>query len=181
MRRRPPSATVAKKDIVVIPACVRDGIETLDIATQSFYLGDDSESADTVTAQLAVEEIAIKEECIEAELKDTEEEEEVRSASADTEEHALGPCTAAQNSELHKMFNASMMLTLDPLIDLIFGKVQTSITTEMQASFKPVCCDPRSQIKVVQNEFFFKRFPVQIRMKRYCFKRSDNGKFSKPT
>ena len=101
---------------------------------------------------------------------------------------ASGPFTAAQNSELHRIFNASIMLTLDPFIDLIIGKVQTLITTEMQASFEPVCCDLRSQIKflqrefsILQKEYFSNPVPVQNRMKRYCFKRRDNGEiFPKP-
>ena len=58
----------------------------------------------------------------------------------------------------------------------------------MQTSLKPVCCDLRSQIKflqreflILQNEYFSKPVPVQIRMKRYCFKRGDNGEiYPKP-
>ena len=48
----------------------------------------------------------------------------------------------------------------------------------MQASFEPVCCELRSQIKVLQSEIFYKLAPVQVRMKKYCFKRSDESKSS---
>ena len=147
-------------------------------ASESFYIGDDSDSADT---EVRFAEADIEEKCIEAELKDAEEDAR-RGAQAMCEEadikDAPGLFTAAQNSELNRIINASIMVTLDPFIDLIIGKVQTLITNEMQTSFEPVCCDLRSQINVLQNEFFFKRAPVQVRMKRYCFKRSEDDKAS---
>ena len=45
----------------------------------------------------------------------------------------------------------------------------------MQSAFEPVCFDLRRQIKDLQNEFFYKQVPVHVRMKRYRFKRRDDG------
>ena len=70
---------------------------------------------------------------------------------------------------------------LDTFIDLIIGKVQTMITTEMQASVEPVCFDLMNQIKVVKNELFCRLAPVHTRMKRYCFKHSVEGKTPEST
>ena len=70
------------------------------------------------------------------------------------------------------------MKILDPFIDLVIGKCQTFVTTQVQNAFEPVCDDLRQQIKALQNEFFYKQAPVHVRLKRYCFKRSDTGKFA---
>ena len=77
-------------------------------------------------------------------------------AEADIKD-APGPFTAAQSSEHNRIINASIMVTLDPFIDLIIGKVQTLITNVMQTSFEPVCCDLRSQIKMLQNDLSFNK------------------------
>ena len=172
------------------------------IAPESFYIGDDSESADS---ELRSAEADIEEKSIEAELKDAEEEAR-RGAQADTEEEcneaelkdteeearrgaqamcaeadikdAPGLFTAAQNSELNRIINASILVILDPFIDLVIGKCQTFVTTQVQNAFEPVCDDLRHQIKALQNESFYKQVPVHVRLKRYCFKRSDIGKFA---
>ena len=109
----------------------------------------------------------------EAELKDAEEEAR-RDAQAIAQES--GPFTAAQNSELDRIMNTSIMKILDPFIDLVICKCQTFVTTQVQNAFEPVCDDLRHQIKALQNEFFYKQAPVHVRLKRYCFKRSDASK-----
>ena len=87
----------------------------------------------------------------------------------DTEE--LEPFTAAQHSEINRIFTN----TFAGFIDQIIGKVQNMITNEMQTSFDPVCCDLRNQIELLRNEILYKLAPMQIGMKRYSFKRkSDN-------
>ena len=49
------------------------------------------------------------------------------------------------------------------------------ITIELQTSFDPVCYDLKNQIEGLRNEIVFKPTPVQIGMKKYCFKHF--GKF----
>ena len=47
------------------------------------------------------------------------------------------------------------------------------INNELRTSFDPVCHDLKNQIEVLRNEIVFKLTPVQIGMKKYCFKHSD--------
>ena len=81
------------------------------------------------------------------------------------------PFTAAQHSEINKIFTDSFA----GFIDRIIGKVQNMITNELQTSFEPVCCDLKNQIELLRNEFAFKFIPVQTGMKRYCFKRNSGN------
>ena len=48
------------------------------------------------------------------------------------------------------------------------------IHTELQTSFDPVCFDLKNQIEVLRNEIVYKLAPVQIGMKKYCFKHPGN-------
>ena len=73
--------------------------------------------------------------------------EKARSAEADIKD-ALGPFTAAQNGELNRIINA----ILDPSIDLVIGKCQTFVTTQVQNAFEPVCDD----LRTVPNRSFAK-------------------------
>ena len=83
----------------------------------------------------------------------------------------LEPFTAAQHSEIHRIFTNTFV----GFIDQIIGKVQNMIINEMQTSVDHVCCDLRNQIELLRNEILYKLAPMQIGMKRYSFKRkSDN-------
>ena len=133
------------------------------------YIGEDF----IATTEQHIETFYIGEEFGEDLLIDAEEEAR-RDAQAIAQES--GPFTAAQNSELDRIMNTSIMKILDPFIDLVIGKCQTFVTTQVQNAFEPVCDDLRQQIKALQNEFVYKQAPVHVRLKRYCFKRSDASK-----
>jgi len=92
------------------------------------------------------------------------------------------PFTAAQYEDLNRIFNSSIMHTLDTFTDLIIGKVHSLIANEMQTSFNPVCGDFRNQLESLQREVLTLQIeyisnldPMQIRMKKYSFKRRDDS------
>ena len=98
-------------------------------------------------------------------------EEEALASEDGANEEQREPFTAAQLSEINRIFTN----TFAGFIDQIIAKVQNMITTELQTSFDPVCSDLRNQIEMLRNEIVFKLTPVQSSMKRYCFKhKSDN-------
>ena len=92
------------------------------------------------------------------------------SANASHSEELREPFTAAQAREINRIFTD----TFAGFIDQIISKVQNMITSELQTSFDPVCVDLKNQIEILRNEIVYKLAPVQIGMKKYCFKHSGN-------
>ena len=127
-------------------------LEEVGEAAEPLYLNVPSDVAENVPSDLAAEPFY---------------QDEVAEESACAPE----PFTAAQ----HRVINSIFTNSFAGFVDQIIGKVQNMITSELQTSFEPVCCDLKNQMELLRNEVVFKLIPMQTGMKRYCFKRnSDN-------
>ena len=72
--------------------------------------------------------------------------------------------------EINRIFSESFA----GFIHQIISKAPKVINTELQTFFDPVCVDLKNQIEILRNEIVYKLAPVQIGMKKYCFKHCRN-------
>ena len=89
-------------------------------------------------------------------------------ASADNRDIFCEPFNAIQAREINRILSESFA----GFIDQIISKVQNMINTELQTSFDPVCVDLKNRMESLRSEIVYKHVPVQIGMRKYCFKHS---------